>query len=78
MERISLQTKIEDLYFPPGCSTIPNALKRTKKSTLKEVYDDYIIGNKKWPMTGQIRYRLIANWFSKCVDIPEKRGELLK
>ena len=75
MERISLKTRIEDLYFPSGFATIPNALKRTNKSTLKEVYDDYIIGNKKWPMAGQIRYRLIANWFSKCVDIPDKKED---
>lgn len=66
---IDLNTRIEDLCFPKGCQTIPSALKRTGKETLREVWSDYIFRKGKWGGVGRIRYALILNWFEKCVDI---------
>lgn len=79
MNRYSLETKIDDLDFSPGLQTIPNSLKRTNKTTLKEVYDEFIIGSKKWPGVGSIKYPFIVNWFNKCVDIPDnyEKGETM-
>lgn len=68
---IDFDTRIENLCFPKGCQTIPSALKRTGKETLREVWSGYILGEKKWRGVGRIRYALILKRFEKCVDIYE-------
>ena len=60
-----LDTRIDDLIFPKGCQTIPSALKRTHKETLREVYETYILNKERWPGVGPIRCALITNWFKK-------------
>ena len=63
MDGVNLNTRISDLAFHNGCQTIPSALKRTEKETLREVYETYILGEKYWPGVGHIRRALIAAWF---------------
>ena len=64
----SLDTRIDELIFHRGCSTIPNALKRTGCTTLGEVVK-YMENGNNWPMVGAIRMRLIRNWLKKEVAI---------
>lgn len=68
---ISLNTRINDLEFPKGCKTIPSALKRSGFATLREVRDAAKKPEWKWPGVGAIRWKLISNWFKKCVDMEE-------
>ena len=71
----SLDTRINELIFPKGCQTIPSALKRTGCETLGEVVQ-YIHRGTVWPGVGNIRLRLIRDWFKSetGVDILKKEN----